>query len=192
MPSVTRNGSTPGGKFCGSHSAPHASLPNSPATQNLTDDERREYTGAVMLRAGQSSMRATATEIVRQLQRGGFVAYWVGGCVRDSLLGREPGDYDIATNARTEEIEKLFPQTIPVGRQFGVVIVVADGRQFQVATFRAESDYADGRRPSQVSFGDPQADALRRDFTVNGLFYDPLTDTTHDWVGGVEIGRAHV
>jgi len=137
-------------------------------------------------------MRTTATEIVRRLQHAGFSAYWVGGCVRDSLLGREPGDYDIATAARAEEIEKLFPHTIPVGRQFGVVIVVVDGNPFQVATFRAESDYADGRRPSQVSFGDPRADALRRDFTVNGLFFDPLTKTTHDWVGGEADLRSRV
>jgi len=130
-------------------------------------------------------MRDTATEIVRRLQTAGFSAFWVGGCVRDSLLGREPGDYDIATDARTEEIEKLFPHTIPVGRQFGVVVVVEAETNFQIATFRAESDYADGRRPSQVTFGDPQADGLRRDFTVNGLFFDPITGTTHDWVGGV-------
>jgi poly(A) polymerase len=112
--------------------------------------------------------------------------------VRDSLLGREPGDFDIATNALTEEIEKLFPHTIPVGRQFGVVVVIEGGMSFQVATFRAESDYADGRRPSQVSFGEPRADALRRDFTVNGLFFDPITNTTHDWVGGEVDLRARL
>jgi len=137
-------------------------------------------------------MRAAATEIVRRLQAAGFSAFWVGGCVRDSLLGREPGDYDIATDARTEEIEKLFPHTIPVGRQFGVVVAVEAGTNFQIATFRAESDYADGRRPSQVTFGDPRADALRRDFTVNGLFFDPITNATHDWVGGEADLRARL
>jgi len=129
-------------------------------------------------------MRTTATQIVRQLQDAGFSAYWVGGCVRDFLLKREPDDYDIATNALADEVEKLFPHTVPVGKKFGVMLVIENEHQFQVATFRAESDYQDGRRPEQVTFGDPKADALRRDFTVNGLFYDPIHDKLHDWVGG--------
>lgn len=131
-----------------------------------------------------SDMRETAAGIVRRLQGAGFEAFWVGGCVRDFLLGREPGDYDIATNALPDEIERLFPKTIAVGRKFGVMVVVERGAQFQVATFRAESDYRDGRHPGQVSFGDPRADAVRRDFTVNGLFYDPVNETLRDWVGG--------
>jgi poly(A) polymerase len=123
-------------------------------------------------------------EIVRRLQAAGFEAYWVGGCVRDVLLGREPQDYDVATSAKPEEIESLFPRTVPVGKQFGVVLVIEEGAQFQVATFRAESDYEDGRHPSHVSFANAQADALRRDFTVNGLFYDPIQDSTYDWTEG--------
>lgn len=137
-----------------------------------------------MSATGQPALRELAIAIVQRLQASGFEAFWVGGCVRDSLLGREPGDYDITTNARAEEIERLFPHTIPVGRQFGVVVVVEGGSQFQVATFRAESDYADGRRPSQVSFGDARADVWRRDFTINGLLLNPVTGATHDWVGG--------
>ncbi len=113
------------------------------------------------------ALRTLALEIVRRLQTAGFAAYWVGGCVRDFLLGREPDDYDLSTNAVPEQIEKLFPRTISVGRQFGVVVVLEGGRQFQVATFRAESDYQDGRHPGQVTFGDAQADARRRDFTVD-------------------------
>lgn len=136
--------------------------------------------------------RAIATDIVRRLQMAGFAAYWVGGCVRDFLLGREPGDYDIATSAVPEQIEKLFPHTIAVGRKFGVMVVVEERQQFQVATFRAESDYRDGRRPAQVSFGDPQADAQRRDFTINGLFFDPSAGQTHDWVGGEADLRAGI
>src|SRR5882757_6381291 len=93
------------------------------------------------------SLRETATNIVNRLQAAGFPAFWVGGCVRDFLLGREPGDYDIATSALPQQIEKLFPHTVPVGRKFGVVIVVEGEQQFQVATFRAEADYKDGRRP---------------------------------------------
>src|ERR1043166_5174400 len=109
--------------------------------------------------------RELAINIVGTLHDAGFTAFWVGGCVRDFLLGREPGDYDIATNAVPEQIEKLFPHTIAVGRKFGVMIVVEGKEQFQVATFRAESDYRDGRRPETISFGDAQADASRRDFT---------------------------
>ncbi len=130
------------------------------------------------------TLRSIATEIVRRLQAAGFAAYWVGGCVRDYLLNREPEDYDIATNALPEQIEKLFSRTIAVGRKFGVILVVEQGTHFQVATFRAESDYQDGRHPEKISFGDAQADAARRDFTVNGLFYDPIAIKLHDWVGG--------
>jgi len=131
-----------------------------------------------------SSPRAIATEIVLRLQAAGFAAFWVGGCVRDFLLGRGPGDYDIATSAWPEQIEGLFKHTIAVGRKFGVVIVVEDARQFQIASFRAEASYRDGRHPEEVTFGDAKADARRRDFTVNGLFYDPIAARLHDWVGG--------
>ena len=131
-----------------------------------------------------NSPRSLAGEIVARLQATGFTAFWVGGCVRDFLLGREPQDFDIATDAKPEQVEKLFKKTIPVGKKFGVIIVVEDGQQFQVATFRAEADYQDGRRPEKIVFANAEADALRRDFTVNGLFYDPLTKKTHDWVGG--------
>lgn len=138
------------------------------------------------------SLRSTATEIVHRLQTAGFAAYWVGGCVRDYLLDREPEDYDVATNAMPEQIEKLFSRTIAVGRKFGVMLVVEQDKQFQVATFRAESDYQDGRRPEKISFGNAQADAARRDFTVNGLFYDPIASKLHDWVGGEADLRAKI
>src|SRR5262249_18117922 len=108
------------------------------------------------------SLRETATEIVRRLQTAGFAAYFVGGCVRDQLLGREPKDYDIATSAVPDQIEGLFPKTIPVGRQFGVIVVLEGGHDFQVATFRAEAEYRDGRRPEQITFSNAQADASRR------------------------------
>ena len=128
--------------------------------------------------------RDIATGLVRQLQAAGYEAFWVGGCVRDFLLGRNPEDYDIATSASPPQIEALFERTIPVGRKFGVIVVVRNGHEFQIATFRAEADYADGRHPETVSFGDAKADASRRDFTINGLFYDPVVDRLHDWVGG--------
>ncbi len=129
-------------------------------------------------------MRKVATDIVSRLQGAGYSAFWVGGCVRDFLLGREPGDYDIATSALPEQIEQLFKRTVAVGRKFGVMVVVEGEQQFQVATFRAEADYRDGRHPEKVSFGDARADALRRDFTINGLFYDPVAEELHDWIGG--------
>jgi tRNA nucleotidyltransferase/poly(A) polymerase len=137
-------------------------------------------------------LRATAVEIVHHLQSAGFSAFWVGGCVRDFLLGREPGDYDIATSARPEQVEKLFKRTVAVGKKFGVLVVLEGGHQFQVATYRAEADYRDGRHPEQVTFGDAQADAQRRDFTVNGLFYNPITEKIHDWVGGEKDLRAKI
>ncbi|MGA2241568.1 MAG: CCA tRNA nucleotidyltransferase [Verrucomicrobiota bacterium] len=137
-------------------------------------------------------LRATAVEIVRQLQTAGFSAFWVGGCVRDFLLGREPGDYDIATSARPEQIEKLFKRTVAVGKKFGVMVVLEGGHQFQVATFRAEAVYQDGRHPEHVTFANAEADAQRRDFTVNGLFYDPVAEKLHDWVGGEKDLRAKI
>src|SRR5437763_1981102 len=116
-----------------------------------------------------------AAEIVQRLQSAGHQAFWVGGCVRDFLLGREPQDFDIATDAKPDQVEKLFGHTIAVGKKFGVIIVLEEGQQFQVATFRAEADYQDGRRPETVHFANAEADAARRDFTVNGLFYDPIS-----------------
>jgi poly(A) polymerase len=138
------------------------------------------------------SPRKTALGIARRLQRAGFAGFWVGGCVRDILLGREPGDYDIATSALPAQIEQLFKRTVSVGRKFGVIVVIEGGRQFQVATFRAEADYQDGRHPERVAFGDAMADACRRDFTVNGLFYDPVRAKLHDWVGGRADLRARI
>jgi putative nucleotidyltransferase with HDIG domain len=137
-------------------------------------------------------MENIATGIVRRLQAAGFAAFWVGGSVRDFLLGREPGDYDIVTSALPEQIEEIFKHTIAVGRKFGVIVVLEDGHQFQVATFRAEADYQDGRHPEHVRFGDAKADAERRDFTVNGLFFDPVRQQLHDWVGGEKDLRAGI
>src|SRR5439155_3324569 len=138
------------------------------------------------------SLALTAASLVQRLQQAGFSAYWVGGCVRDFLLGRVPGDYDIVTSALPEQIEQLFPHTIPVGRKFGVIIVLEAEHEFQVATFRAEADYQDGRHPERVIFGDAVADAERRDFTINGLFYDPITRELHDWVKGEPDLRAKI
>ena len=130
------------------------------------------------------SLRNGALSLVKRLTDAGFEAFLVGGSVRDEQLGLMPKDYDIATDAKPEDIEQLFSKTIPVGKQFGVIIVLDLGHEYQIATFRAEADYADGRHPNEVRFADAREDALRRDFTINGLFYDPISETLHDWVGG--------
>lgn len=128
--------------------------------------------------------RETAADIIRRLRDAGHEAFLVGGCVRDLLRGGEPGDYDIATSARPEEVIALFPRTAPVGLSFGVVLVLEGGAGYEVATFRTESGYADGRRPLHVSFAAAREDVLRRDFTINGLLMDPVSGEVTDYVGG--------
>ncbi|MEQ9068390.1 MAG: polynucleotide adenylyltransferase PcnB, partial [Gimesia chilikensis] len=129
-----------------------------------------------------------AVEIVQKLRDAGFQALWAGGCVRDLLLGKEPKDYDVATNALPEEVRHLFGKrrTLAVGASFGVIIV--RGHQpdcdVEVATFRTEGPYLDGRRPEHVHFTTAEEDAQRRDFTINGMFYDPINDSIFDYVGG--------
>ncbi len=130
------------------------------------------------------SLKAGAIFLANRLAEAGYQAFWVGGCVRDAQLDLVPTDYDIATDAKPDQIEQLFRKTIPVGKQFGVIMVIEGGHEYQVATFRAESGYADGRRPDRVRFTDAREDAMRRDFTINGLFYDPIVGELYDWVGG--------
>ncbi len=125
-----------------------------------------------------------ARDIVRVLHDAGFTTYFAGGCVRDALLGRPPRDIDIATAATPEEIIDLFPHTRGIGKAFGVMQVQRDKHRYEVATFRVDRDYVDGRRPESVEFSTPEEDALRRDFTVNGMFFDPLHDDVIDWVEG--------
>src|SRR5262245_37155208 len=127
---------------------------------------------------------ALAASIVGRLRDAGHTAYFAGGCVRDRLLGREPQDYDVATSAPPETVRKLFARTVPVGMQFGVVLVMLGAERFEVATFRADDAYVDGRRPTAVHFGTPEDDAQRRDFTINAMYLDPLTDEVIDFVGG--------
>ena len=131
------------------------------------------------------SLKAGAIFLAKRLAEAGYQAFWVGGCVRDAQLDLVPTDYDIATDAKPDQIEQLFRKTIPVGKQFGVIMVIEGGHEYQVATFRAESGYADGRRPDRVRFTDAREDAMRRDFTINGLFYDPIVGELYDWVGGL-------
>ena len=127
-----------------------------------------------------------ARAIAQTLKDKGFTAYFAGGCVRDYLRGQKPQDFDIATTATPEEVEKIFRRTIPVGKQFGVMIVVEEETPFEVATFRCEGGYQDGRHPTHVSFTQPEEDARRRDFTVNGMFYDPFEEKVIDFVKGMK------
>jgi len=131
-------------------------------------------------------MENVARTIVARLVGAGHTALFAGGCVRDRLLGREGHDIDIATSAPPEQVQALFHHTVAVGAQFGVIVVVERGMEFQVATFRADGLYIDGRRPESVAFSTPERDAARRDFTVNGVFFDPLTEAYLDFVGGQE------
>ena len=129
-------------------------------------------------------MRRAAQRIVEKLRLHGHEAFFAGGWVRDFLMRRKPTDIDIATSARPDEVLKLFPNALTVGAQFGVVSVRMYGRSYEVATFRKEGPYLDGRHPSHVAFAGPRQDALRRDFTVNGLFYDPVAARVIDYVRG--------
>lgn len=125
-----------------------------------------------------------AYRIVETLAAAGHCAYLVGGFVRDLVRGEPSHDYDIATSATPEEVKALFPHTAGVGVSFGVVLVIVEGVPYEVATFRTDIGYSDGRRPDEVRFTTPEEDAKRRDFTINGMFYDPLNDRLIDYVGG--------
>ena len=135
--------------------------------------------------------RENARAIVERLRSAGFQAYWVGGCVRDLVMGREPLDYDVATDAPPGEVVKLFPGSLTVGAQFGVVAVPGDGEPIEVATFRSDGRYLDGRHPAEVRYArTPEEDVRRRDFTINGLMYDPVEECVLDFVGGQADIRA--
>src|SRR5439155_26963516 len=136
-----------------------------------------------------SPMEKTAREIVARLRESAHIAYFAGGCVRDIVRGQTPKDFDIATDAKPENVQKLFPRTYAVGAHFGVILVMENGFQFEVATFRSDEAYIDGRHPSAVHFSSPKEDARRRDFTINGMFLDPASDKVIDLVGGqADIG----
>ncbi|MCC7337248.1 MAG: CCA tRNA nucleotidyltransferase [Pirellulaceae bacterium] len=136
-----------------------------------------------------TSEKTFAISVVERLREAGHTALWAGGCVRDLLMGNEPSDYDVATSATPEQVRALFGhrRTLTVGMSFGVVIVLGNrgqAEQVEVATFRTDAAYSDGRHPDAVVFSSPQEDAQRRDFTINGMFFDPLTQVVIDYVGG--------
>jgi poly(A) polymerase len=131
-----------------------------------------------------SPMEETAREIAARLRKEGHIAYFAGGCVRDIVRSVTPKDFDIATDAKPETVQQLFPRTYAVGAHFGVIIVLENDFQFEVATFRSDEAYIDGRHPSAVHFSSPEEDARRRDFAINGMFYDPVAEEVIDFVGG--------
>ncbi len=150
---------------------------------------RGSFLSEVLIVPSPEQQRAFAEIVVRTLRDAGFAALWAGGCVRDLLLGKTPKDYDVATDARPQQVRQLFGQrhTLSVGESFGVIVVLSpqrDSGQVEVATFRTDGDYSDGRRPDSVVFSTPEMDAQRRDFTINGMFYDPIEHKVLDYVGG--------
>ncbi len=124
--------------------------------------------------------------IIETLSKQGFIAYYAGGWVRDFLLQHPSDDIDIATSALPEMVQALFPHTVPIGISFGIILVIVNGRSYEVATFREDFDYQDGRRPARIEFSRAEEDAKRRDFTINGMFYDPLKGEVIDYVRGRE------
>lgn len=140
-----------------------------------------------MPNAAPSPLEPAARGVVMRLREAGFSAYYAGGCVRDMSLGKTPKDYDVATSATPEQVQKLFPRHVAVGAHFGVIMVIEEGHPFEVASFRADGVYIDGRRPESVRFTTAREDAERRDFTINGMFFDPLVPESEaliDYVGG--------
>ena len=134
--------------------------------------------------------REFAVEVVCTLRKAGHEAYWAGGCVRDQLLGRVPKDYDVATDAQPRRVTEVFSKrrTLAIGASFGVITVLGpkEAGQIEVATFREDAGYSDGRHPDGVRYSTAKEDASRRDFTINGLFYDPIEEEVIDYVGGQE------
>jgi poly(A) polymerase len=140
--------------------------------------------------------RRFAVKVVRTLRDNGFEAFWAGGCVRDQLLGRTPKDYDVATNATPEDIRKIFGRrrTLAIGAAFGVITVLGpeSAGMIEVATFRKDAAYSDGRHPDHVTFSSSEEDAARRDFTINGLFYNPIEERVIDYIGGQKDLEARI
>ena len=132
------------------------------------------------------SIVGNATSIIKTLKDHGFTAYFAGGYVRDLIMGHDSSDVDIATNATPEDIAKIFPRTLLVGAKFGVAIVIQKGHHFEIATFREDAHYQDGRHPEKIVYSNAEEDAKRRDFTINGMFFDPINNEVLDFVGGKE------
>ncbi len=138
------------------------------------------------LKPHKSELLDIAKEVVTELREAGHKSYCVGGCARDTLLGIAPYEYDITTSATPDEICEIFPHTVPIGASFGVILVIMGKYQFEVATFRKDQSYTDGRHPDSVVYSNnEQEDVLRRDFTINGMLYDPISEEVIDYVDGI-------
>lgn len=145
-----------------------------------------------LMRDDMDDLRRKAEKLVKTLMDQGYEAYFSGGCVRDMVMGLEPKDYDVATSATPPEVMRIFPHCHSVGAQFGVVVVVDDGDQFEVATFRSDAGYADGRHPDRIVYTSAREDVMRRDFTINGMLYQPLAGELMDLVGGRDDIQAKI
>src|SRR5262249_30382464 len=153
--------------------------------QPRDDKARRRYERSHVNRPDEESpMLATARSLVDRLRSAGHIAYWAGGCVRDLVREQVPKDVDIATDARPEQVQQMLRRTYAVGAHFGVIVVLENEFQFEVATFRSDGAYLDGRHPTEVHFSSPEEDAQRRDFSINGMFFDPPNNAVIDFVGG--------
>lgn len=152
----------------------------------MQESNGRWHLFRISFRIGVMETVEIAKKICRKLRAEGYIAYFAGGWVRDFLLGHPSADIDIATNAPLDEVVKMFPKTTLVGLAFGVVIVQEEGFAFEVAAFRKDLSYSNGRRPDGIEPSTPEEDAERRDFTINGIFYDPLDGQIYDFIGGKE------
>ncbi|MCD6498341.1 MAG: CCA tRNA nucleotidyltransferase [Deltaproteobacteria bacterium] len=166
-------------------------MPEKPSAPPVTPPSAPEKPSAARTKSS-SKLTNAATEVVRRLTDAGFEAFFAGGSVRDMLMGRTPDDIDIATSARPDQVMEIFRKTVAVGAAFGVVVVLHRRFEFQVATFRSDGAYLDGRHPDSVHFSTAREDVERRDFTINGMLYDPTTDRIMDWVGGRDDLAARV
>ena len=171
------------------------SSPVEPTGLSRIDRDERRFGGVISMTDAESC-REFALDVVRRLQHAGYVAIWAGGCVRDLILGQTPADYDVATNATPEQVMAALPyRALTVGISFGVVRVRhprTPGVEVEIATFRSDGAYVDGRRPESIVFSSPELDAARRDFTINGMFLDPRTGEVIDYVGGQTDLKNHV
>ncbi|MCI0481046.1 MAG: CCA tRNA nucleotidyltransferase [Candidatus Dadabacteria bacterium] len=141
----------------------------------------------IKIKPFESELFDIARHLVTQLKNAGYKAFCVGGCTRDMLMNVPPKEYDITTSATPEEVSDIFSHTIPVGVSFGVILVLIGHYRFEVATFRKDEGYSDSRHPDYVTYStDEEEDVLRRDFTINGMLYDPIGEEAIDFVGGLD------
>ncbi len=147
----------------------------------------------IKIKPPEGELYRVAREVVSTLKNKGHSAFCVGGCARDMVMEKAPREYDITTSATPEQVTEIFSHTVPIGASFGVILVLIDEHKFEVATFRKDESYSDGRHPDKVTYSnDVEEDVLRRDFTINGMLYEPLEEELIDYTGGMDDIRAGV